>query len=52
MEVTACLENIEIEVKHEGKCPGPPPLQIEAVVAEEECPDQCSLNYDPVCGTG
>ena len=52
MEVTACQENKNIEVEHEGKCKGPPPLEIEAVEAEEECPDQCNLNYDPVCGTG
>merc|ERR550519_1853163 len=53
MEVTACNEHRSIELKHEGKCDGPPPLPIEAVEAEEEeCPDLCNFYYDPVCGTG
>merc|ERR1711936_989819 len=52
MEVTACNEHRSIELKHEGKCDGPPPLPIEAVEAEEEeCPDLCNFYYDPVCGT-
>ena len=59
MEVTACLENIKIDVEHEGKCTGPQlPLETEANIAEEsdpcegtDPPPKCNLNYDPVCGT-
>ena len=48
-----------MEVAYEGRCRGQGgefimPPDYEAVEAEEdeECPDACSFDYTPVCGTG
>lgn len=48
------------KVAYEGRCRGQggefilPPVAaaIEAEEEEEDCPDTCAFNYDPVCGTG
>ena len=53
------MECFSLEVAYEGRCRGqggefimPPDYEAVEAEEEEECPDACSFDYTPVCGTG
>ena len=49
-----CFTVGDLQLSHQGKCPGLPIAAAEAEEEEEDCPaGKCPhKKYDPVCGTG